>query len=317
MPRYPLAGGGITRLSELTIDANKAWLLNALTRVGGLDVNQVRGDIWMFDFENGADLIVRRLQAPEMGKILCSRGPLKPPFWAWGWEEPGLAGSLERYYAALITLTRNEDIVPVDQSHNETAPMTSEHEQAYGDAPADYIKRLTPAILCPDAQAIVAAAQTYNRNAAVATLGGGHLLIDGAVADDGGAQVDETAVARSAAANDMTLLPGLPVAGDAYYFGCTRTWDILRLNVGQAGAGTWTFHYEYWNGAWVALPGVVDNTDRFRNAGINELRFTRPGDWAVHIVQAMNLFWIRCRVNVFTAITVQPLGTQAWCEVTA
>lgn len=303
MPRYPLAG--ITSLSQLTIDADKNWQVKGITNLKEVAASMAKGD-----FPIRSNLILVRFAPGPIGFVLVSGGPGHLPAWA------PAPGPLKVWIPAWLDLTHAEAIVPADQTHNENAPITSEHEQAYGDAPADYIKRLTPAILCPDAQAIVAADQTYNKNAGIATLGGGHLLIDGAVADDGGAQVNETAVARSAAPNDMTLLPGLPVAGDAYYFGCTRTWDILRLNIGQAGAGTWTFHYEYWNGAWVALPGVVDNTDRFRNAGINELRFTRPGDWALHIVQAMNLYWIRCRVNVFTAITVQPLGTQAWCEVT-
>lgn len=300
-----LVKGGITSLSELIIDANKDWQAKGITNIKEIAESMGKGDLAV----RGNTVFVK-LSPSTIGLVLTSAGPGRIPTWL-----PGAA--LEVYLPVLIDLTHVEDIVTVDQSHNENAPITSEHEQAYLDAPADYIKRLTPAILCPDAQAIVAADQTHNENAPIATLGGGYLLIDGAVADDGGAQTDETAAARSAAPNDMTLLPALPVASDAYYFGFTRTWDILRLNIGQAGAGTWTFAYEYWNGAWVALAGVVDNTDRFRNAGINELRFTRPGDWALTIVQAMNLYWIRCRVSAFTAITTQPLGTQAWCEVTA
>ncbi|GAH06788.1 unnamed protein product, partial [marine sediment metagenome] len=91
------AVGGITKLSELEIDAAKDWALKALTRIAGLDTSEppVRGDLWDFDLENGADLIVRRLQAAEEGKVLCSRGPGKPPHWVWVWEEAGGTSNLD------------------------------------------------------------------------------------------------------------------------------------------------------------------------------------------------------------------------------
>ena len=47
-----------------------------------------------------------------------------------------------------------------------------------------------------------------------------HDAMAGAVADDGGMEVDETAEANSAAAGDMTLLPApFSFTNDAYYFG--------------------------------------------------------------------------------------------------
>ena len=62
----------------------------------------------------------------------------------------------------------------------------------------------------------------------------------------------------------MTLLPVLPVAGDAYYFGSTGMFNILTLNIGQQGNWTGTYAWEYWNGsAWVVLTGLTDNTVGF------------------------------------------------------
>jgi len=311
-----LTKAGITKLSELTIDADKDWMLKAISRLAGLDAGQVRGDIWAFDFEDHADLIVRRLQAMEMGKILCSRGAGKPPFWAWGWEEPGLTSTLAKFYPALIDLTHDEDIVTVAQSYSKSAPITLEHKQAYGDAPADYIKRLTPAVALVDAEAIVAAAQTYNKNAAVARKYDLEIVVGGGVADDGGVQTDETVAAQNATANDMTLLPAVPVAGDAYYFGHAKVFDVMKLNIGTAGAGTWTITWEYWNGAWVALADVTDGTTGFTAAaGNREVTFTRPGDWATCAVATITLYWIRARVSAYTDITTQPKGTQSWIRI--
>ena len=141
--------------------------------------------------------------------------------------------------------------------------------------------------------------------------------VDGAVADDGGVRTDETTEANSAMVNDMTLLPAIPAVNDAYYFGYSTLWDWLRLNIGTAGAGTWIIVWEYWNGtAWTGLPDISDGASHFGNAGMNEVTFTRPGDWATTDVGSiLGLYWIRARVSAYTSITTQPLGTQAWIWV--
>lgn len=314
---------GITKLSELTIDADKSWALKAISQLAGLDAGQVRGDIWIFNFENHANLIVRRLQAAEEGKILCSRGPGKPPLWAWLWEEPGGTSSLERFYPTLIDLTHDEGIVTVDQSHNEDALIASSHVQTYEDAPADLIKRLTPAILCPDAQAIVAADQSHNENTPIASEYELEIVVGGACAydaDDATPYDDETTEAQNDTANDMVLLPATPAVGDAYYFGHAKKFDVMILNIGTQGAGTWTITWEYWDGAaWSALAGVTDGTSGFTAAtGKKEVSFTRPGDWATTDSGAdlpADIYWIRARVSAYTGITTQPKGTQAWIRI--
>ena len=141
--------------------------------------------------------------------------------------------------------------------------------------------------------------------------------VGGAVADDGGVQIDETAAANNPTANDMTLLPAVPAVNDAYYFGYSALWDWLMLNIGTGGDGVWTIVWEYWNGtSWASLPDIVDGTNHFGNAGTNEVTFTRPGDWATTTVGGIaNLYWIRARVSSYTSIVTQPLGTQCWAWV--
>jgi len=161
---------------------------------------------------------------------------------------------------------------------------------------------------------------TYDKTLAVpapsiseATVADSPGAVDGAIADDGGVQTDETTATNDATANDMTLLPAAPAVDDAYYFGLSTVWNWLSLNIGQAGDGTWTIVWEYWNGStWASLPGAYDTSNGFRNAGYQSVSFHRPSDWATSSILLMNLYWIRARVSAYTSITTQPLGTQAW-----
>ena len=141
----------------------------------------------------------------------------------------------------------------------------------------------------------------------------------GGVADDGGVETDETTETNSAAANDMTLLPALPVVNDAYYFGFDDKAGGFTLNIGTAatdGAGAgFVITWEYSQGAdaWAALAGVIDGTNEFLNAGENTVIWTLPGDWDTDEVGSItDKYWVRARVSAFASIGVQPLGTQAW-----
>lgn len=136
----------------------------------------------------------------------------------------------------------------------------------------------------------------------------------GAIADDGGAQTNETVAANSATANDMHLFPAVPAVNDAFYFGYLNPFSLLKLKIGTAGVGTWTAAWEYYNGsAWVALPGLTDGTVAFTAAaGDHNVTFSIPSDWAKTAILGFSGYWIRARVATYSAVTTQPLGTQAW-----
>lgn len=143
--------------------------------------------------------------------------------------------------------------------------------------------------------------------------------IQGAVADDGTVQTDETTGATDSTTGDMTLLSLVPVVGDAYYFGMPFQCNTLVLNVSQAGVGSWTITWEYWNGAWVALSGVTDGTTGFTVSGTNDVTFTLPTDWVRSTLSPtlptskdITSCWIRARVTAYASLTTQPLGAQAW-----
>jgi hypothetical protein len=152
--------------------------------------------------------------------------------------------------------------------------------------------------------------------ALAAQVGGNAVAGARAYDHSGPTYTDETTEANNADANDMTLLPATPAVNDAYYFGYASVWDWLTLNVGTAGAGTWTLTWEYWNGSsWVVLSEVHDTSNGFRVSGMNSVKFNRPGDWANRDVDGTTLYWIRGRVTNYSSVTTQPLGTQAWIGV--
>jgi hypothetical protein len=144
-----------------------------------------------------------------------------------------------------------------------------------------------------------------------------------AVADDGGAQTDETTAANNATANDMTLLPATPAVNDAYYFGAQDKFWRLELNVGTNGSGTWTITWEYYDetGGWTDLSshGLNDGSNGFTaGTGTKYVRFDSPtgtapsANWTKTSVNGVNAYWIRARVSAYTSITTQPLGTQSF-----
>jgi len=138
------------------------------------------------------------------------------------------------------------------------------------------------------------------------------LAMYAAIADDGGAQTDETTEANESTSDDMTLLPVTPAQEDAYYFGADQQFINLEVNVNQ-GAGTWVITWEYWDGdSWEALAGVSDGTTGFTTTGVNNVTFTLPTDWARNTVNSQGPFYyIRARVSDYTSVSIQPLGQQS------
>jgi len=132
--------------------------------------------------------------------------------------------------------------------------------------------------------------------------------IDGAVLKDNSplTYTDYTAQANEDTANDVPLLPSSPETNDAFFFGVDNiTDDYIRyvLNIGTAGAGTWTLTYYYYNGStWVALPAnnVVYKDAQFlnfRTAGLGAMVIIPPSDWTTVSVGGLTKYWIEARVT--------------------
>lgn len=141
--------------------------------------------------------------------------------------------------------------------------------------------------------------------------------VGGAVADDGGAETDETTEANEDTADDMTLLPAAPALNDAYYFGFSGPFNAVQLDISTVAeaVGFFAITWEYSTGAdaWTALSGVTDGTNKYQNAGVNTIDWTIPDDWATDEVGAIaDLYWVRGRLTDNAAWTVVPLAKQAW-----
>ncbi len=141
-------------------------------------------------------------------------------------------------------------------------------------------------------------------------------FLDGAQADDGGAFTNELTASRNGTANDITLLPAVPAPNDAYYFGSASTFSKLYINVGTAGVGTWDIVWEFWNGSTWTTPTVTatSNVQNFKTDGLTSLSFSVLTNWTTTAVNGVTLYWIRARVDTYSAVTTQPKGTEAWVE---
>lgn len=115
--------------------------------------------------------------------------------------------------------------------------------------------------------------------------------------DDDGADTDFTNAAReSAGSDDVTLLPAVPAANDAFYYGGIAKFAELLINITTAG-DTFVLAWEYWNGAWVSLT-VVDGTNAYSALGWNTVTFTAPSDWVTTSFNGQGpYFYVRARVT--------------------
>jgi hypothetical protein len=280
------AGIGISKLSEIEIDADKDWQAREIRNLKAIVAGMVEGDIAY----RGPDVLKKLAGEYGIGyNFLHMRntGALAPE-----WRDIQdiiiyLTGAVNRMIA-LPTLQIPTPAVDV---------AVVEDHSGGGHAAGNTLSVPVPAV----------------SQALVAQVGGNAVAGARAYDHSGPTYTDETTEVNNADANDMTLLPATPAVNDAYYFGYASVWDWLNLNIGTAGAGTWTITWEYWNGSsWAALPGVHDTSNGFRASGMNSVKFNRPDDWANHDVDGATLYWIRGRVTSYSSVTTQPLGTQAW-----
>lgn len=103
---------------------------------------------------------------------------------------------------------------------------------------------------------------------------------------------------------------GAAAVNDAWYYGSEVELTSISVNVGTAGTHNYTVVWEYYNGAWVALSGVTDNTTGFTVGGTNSVTWTAPTDWTETSIGGVSKFWVRARISVFTSSGTDPVLTQ-------
>lgn len=128
------------------------------------------------------------------------------------------------------------------------------------------------------------------------------------------------------AALPTALYPTVPAAGDILYIMldsavagslvpfASVVWDILDVQTGITGVA-----YEYWNGAWVALP-IQDNTAvggiPFSIAGVNGMHWRQPVDWTFNTINGVTGFMMRIRITSVSSPTPPTQQNRAPYSVT-
>jgi hypothetical protein len=112
--------------------------------------------------------------------------------------------------------------------------------------------------------------------------------------DDGGA--------FTAQPGPYALLPAVPAAGDAIYFGLHEPFTRLDFTVTTATSGDIKLAWEAWDGAaWVEVAGLVDGTATLRQSGA--VTWEEPAGWASTTVGGVAAFWLRARADTASAAT--------------
>jgi hypothetical protein len=122
----------------------------------------------------------------------------------------------------------------------------------------------------------------------------------------------ETADAKTPVTGDVTLLPGGNDA-DRFYIGIADRFDsnTVIFDIGTAGEGTYTLSWEYstGGGGWNALT-VADETDNFKEEGVNTVTWNAPADWAEDTVDSEGPFYyVRTTADAGTR-TTPPVADQ-------
>jgi len=98
-----------------------------------------------------------------------------------------------------------------------------------------------------------------------------------------------------------------PVAGDMMYFGATRAFFQIVLNIGTAFVGTAPVYIvEYWDGGSWTAGGDVGTEVLEGSTGLSTLTFNGRTDWASTTINSQDLYWVRIRIVSVSVWTTAP-----------
>jgi hypothetical protein len=129
---------------------------------------------------------------------------------------------------------------------------------------------------------------------------------------------DQTDAIRSSTPNDVQLAAGAGGVGTKRaFFGMNAPFTRINLDVGTAGEGGRVhWYYSRGQGTWGELE-VTDTTDSFTRAGVGQITFSPPEDWATAAVGGSSSpcpwthYWVMARTLTGDEYTTVPLGSQA------
>ena len=114
---------------------------------------------------------------------------------------------------------------------------------------------------------------------------------------------------------DVPATPNPTAVGDGLYIGNSSPFDYVNVWVNQAGVGTYTITWKYYNGvSWLplTLSSDGDKTNSWKRPGRATVHFVRPGDWATTAILAYTLYWVKAEVTAYTSQTAQPILGRVW-----
>jgi len=152
---------GITKISELEIDADKDWRDPTLAPHGITNIKQVMASASRGDIVVRGDTVLVRLAAGGEGYVLTSAGPGKIPTWA------PAGGALKYYFPVSIDLAGAVAVVVPDHTENVNAPIDTDPKYTTGDDPADYIREMQADLDSTPAAAVTVPDHIENKNAPI------------------------------------------------------------------------------------------------------------------------------------------------------
>lgn len=116
----------------------------------------------------------------------------------------------------------------------------------------------------------------------------------------------------------LPIAPGTPpAANDIVYFGCNSTladsgpFGSVVFDIGTAAVDVTGGVWEYYNGAWVALPNVLDQTNNgtgyFTNTGVVSATWPQPADWTTVAINGVTCYWVRFVIAHVGAAPTAPI----------
>jgi len=144
MSFIPLAqsrgGAAAGTLSGLVIDADKDWQGKGIYNLGFLVSNMNRGDLVVFGEDEEGNTRIVKLPPADEGKVLCSAGPGKLPFWAWVWDEPGASKGTQYTYSVELGLFHSQQAMALAVEQAKEASVATSYGSPDGPN-ADWFKK--------------------------------------------------------------------------------------------------------------------------------------------------------------------------------
>ena len=134
---------------------------------------------------------------------------------------------------------------------------------------------------------------------------------------DGSSYTDQTDKSCDLTVDDVTPVPAVPSANDAFYIGSNSQFTRATIYMSTVKASTvgWVGVWEYpytTGGTWGSITLTTDQTNGFLPdaAGTKDVDFPAPSSWKDLEVNGVNGYYIRFRISSSSSAGIQPKASQ-------